>query len=76
MQPLSIPDKFGGKKVILVVVDRLGIYAHFLPLSHTYTTMSVAQLFMDNVFKLHGVPNNIAFDKEFFLALSRRNSLS
>lgn len=40
---------FGGKKTILVVVDRLSKYAHFIPLSHPYTVVGVATLFFDNV---------------------------
>jgi hypothetical protein len=47
--------KSNGKEVILVVVDRLTKYAHFIPLSHPYTVYSVVQDFLDNVFKLHGM---------------------
>jgi hypothetical protein len=41
---------------ILVVVDRLTKYAHFLPLKHPYTAASVSKAFLDTVVKLHGVP--------------------
>jgi hypothetical protein len=49
---------------ILVVVDRLTKYNHFLPLKHPYTAASVAKLFLDNVVKLHGVPITIIFDRD------------
>ena len=53
-----------GKDVILVVVDRLTKYAHFLPLSHPYTVKKVAELFMDNIIKLHGPPATMVSDKD------------
>ncbi|RVX22659.1 Kinesin-like protein KIN-7E, chloroplastic [Vitis vinifera] len=48
--------KSHGKHVIFVVVDRLSKYAHFMPMSHPYTALDVAQSFMDNIYKLHGPP--------------------
>lgn len=53
-----------GKTVLLVVVDRFSKYAHLLPLSHPYTAVSVARLFFDNIFKLHGLPETIVTDRD------------
>ncbi|KAL3537451.1 hypothetical protein ACH5RR_000817 [Cinchona calisaya] len=39
---------FGGNTVILVVVDKLSKYA--LALHHSYTTVDVAQAYLDNIF--------------------------
>ncbi|GJV12941.1 putative mitochondrial protein [Tanacetum coccineum] len=50
-----------GKTTIFVVVDRLSKYAHFIPLHHPFTAAQVAQAFMDNVYKLHGLPETINF---------------
>ena len=36
-----------GKGCILVVVDRFTKFAHFLGLSHPYTTQKVARVFLD-----------------------------
>ncbi|KAL0398579.1 UNVERIFIED_CONTAM: Retrovirus-related Pol polyprotein from transposon.6 [Sesamum radiatum] len=71
LQPLPIPDQAWscismdfieglpnseGKDSILVVVDRLTKYSHFLALKHPYTAASVAKIFFDNIYKLHGLP--------------------
>jgi hypothetical protein len=53
-----------GKDVILVVVDRLTKYAHFIPLSHPYTVQSIADLFMANIIKLHGPLASIVSDRD------------
>jgi len=50
--------KSQGKEVIWVVVDGLSKYAHFIPLSHPYTAEDVAQAYVDNIFKLHELPNS------------------
>ncbi|KAJ4750063.1 polyprotein [Rhynchospora pubera] len=64
MDFISGLPKSEGKEVILVIVDRLTKYAHFLSLSHPYKASHVAQLFLDNVYKLHGLPNNIISDRD------------
>jgi hypothetical protein len=56
--------KSKGKDVILVVVDRLTKYAHFIPLAHPYSVQKVAALFMDTIIKLHGPPTVIVTDRD------------
>ncbi|KAA3465425.1 reverse transcriptase [Gossypium australe] len=59
------------KDTIWVVVDRLTKYEHFVALDHSYSALTVAQAYFDNIFKLHGLPNSIIFDrdKELFTKL-------
>jgi transposase InsO family protein len=53
-----------GKEVILVVVDKLTKYAHFIPLAHPYTVQTVADAFIEHVLKLHGPPVVIISDRD------------
>ena len=64
LQPLPLPDRVWtdismdfvdglpsshGHTVIMVVVNRLTKYAHFIPLKHPYTTLTVDKVFVSQV---------------------------
>lgn len=51
-------------EVILVVVDRLTKYVHFIPLSHPCIATKVASLYIHYIFKLHGMPASIVSDRD------------
>jgi hypothetical protein len=51
--------KSGNKSFIIVVVDNLSKYDHLHSLQHPFTSSTVVQIFMDNIFKLHGMPHYV-----------------
>jgi hypothetical protein len=53
-----------GKSIILTVVDRFSKYCHFIPLTHPYSTESVAHAFFVDIVRLHGVPQSIVSDRD------------
>lgn len=61
--------KSNKQDVILVVVDRFIKYMHFIPLAHPYTTAKVATLFLQHVFKLHGMSASIVSDRDTVFTL-------
>ena len=49
---------------IMVVVDRLKKLAHFILVNSTYSVNDVAQVFMREIVRLHGVPKKIVLDRD------------
>lgn len=79
LQPLPVPPaawhtisldfieglpKSKSYDTILVVIDKLTKYAHFICLSHPYTASTVANAFLTHIYKLHGMPSVIISDRD------------
>ena len=79
LQPLPIPPqawhtvsldfieglpKSKAFNTIMVVIDKFSKYGHFVPLTHPYTALIVAQHYMSNIYKLHGMPKILISDRD------------
>jgi hypothetical protein len=51
-----------GYDAAMIMVDSTGKHGHFILTHMTITANGVAQLFLNNVWKLHGLPQNIISD--------------
>ena len=47
---------------IMVVVDKLRKEAHFIPVKTTHKDANIADIFMKEIFRLHGIPKVIISD--------------
>ena len=56
--------KSGHFDCIMLVVDKFSKYHQFMPLSHPSSALDVANTFMSNVYKLHGLPYSIISDRD------------
>ena len=48
----------------MVVVDKLSKAAHFIPIKTTYKAANIADIFLKQIFRLHGIPKVIISDKD------------
>lgn len=53
-----------GKFSIIVVVDRLTKYGHLIAINHPYTAKYNAEVFVEDIFKLHGLPQHIIMNRD------------
>lgn len=55
----------GAANAILVVVNKFSKFTHFLPLKHPFSAAVVARLFLDTVYRLHGMPKSIVSNRDW-----------
>lgn len=85
LQPFPIPNvvweeinidlivklpKSNGFDGVMVVVDRLSKYGNFVPLKHPYLVRTIADVFIQEVVRLHGIPASVVRDHDsLFLSI-------
>lgn len=60
----GLPRTQKGNESIWVIVDRLTKSAHFIPVKATRTASSLAEIYMKDIVRLHGVPTSIFCDRD------------
>lgn len=56
--------KSEGNDTIMVVVNRLSKYGHFILLKHPFNAHSVAALIIKEIVRLHGYPRSLISDRD------------
>ncbi|KAL6128947.1 hypothetical protein ACLB2K_072300 [Fragaria x ananassa] len=79
LQPLPIPahnwedismdfveglPKSNGFNAIMVIVDHLSKFTHFVVVTHPFSAADIADTFLRNIFRLHGMPKCIVSDRD------------
>jgi transposase InsO family protein len=60
----GLPRNQKGEDSIWVIADRLTKSAHFIAVKSTYKAPRYAEIFMEEIVKLHGVPLSIVSDRD------------
>ena len=60
----GLPKSKRNNDSIMVVVDKLSKSTHFIPVQSTFTVAQIANIVMQNIFRLHRLPKAIIFDRD------------
>ena len=61
---VGLPRSQAGHDGIWVIVDRLTKTSHFLPFKTRWSVSKLAELFVSEIVRLHGVPVSIVSDRD------------
>jgi hypothetical protein len=60
----GFPKTIKKHDAIMVVVDKLSKATHFIPIKSTFKAIDVANVFIKEIFRLHGLPKTIISDRD------------
>ena len=60
----GLPKSKKQNDSIFVVIDKLSKAAHFIPMKLTYKAVNMADIFLKETFRLHGIPKEIILDRD------------
>ena len=60
----SLPEKQKQNDSIMVVIDMSSKATHFIPVKTTHIANNIVGIFMNEIFRLHGIPKVIISDRD------------
>ena len=67
---IGLPRTKRKNDSIMVVVDRLSKSAYFITMQSTYKTVQIVDIFMKEIFRLHGIPKTVISDRDVNFTLA------
>jgi hypothetical protein len=61
---MGLPKSAKQIDAIMVVVEKSSKYAHFILVKSTLKEIDISSIFMKEIFRLHGMPKGIIFDRD------------
>ena len=61
---IGLPKNQNLNDSIMVVVEKLSKAAHFIPVKTTYKATNIADIFLKQIFRLHGILKVIISDRD------------
>ena len=59
-----LPKSKKNNDSIFVVVDKFSKEAHFIPVKSNYKEVHISDIFLKDIFRLHGMPKEIIWDQD------------
>jgi hypothetical protein len=61
---IGLPKTQRQNDSIMVVIDKRSKYGHFIPMKSTYKEIDITEIFMKEIFRLHGIPKMVISNRD------------